>query len=340
MKYGIRIILITAVLLLGSGVLMAQADDICREFGLRPSSDEPIGKIPYIYGRIAIKGYDPVGKFPQVTVNFLDPLQTQRRLTVDKTGNYCFRRSTNGGGTLVVEVEGVETVRKSVSSIGPVQTREDFEVVVSSASSLAPPGVISTKYSRPRNENTVELYQKAAEAERGKDIPSAIRHLRAIVAIDKEDFIALTKLGSLQVGANLRSDAERSFTTALELKPDYPAALFNFGMLRAFQNQFEMAIDLFKRAIASDPESPQTHRMLGEAYLQVRKGSLAIESLNEALRLEPVGQADCHLLIARLYDLVGAKNLASAQYKAFLAKVPNHPERKTFETYIADNPIQ
>ena len=48
--------------------------------------------------------------------------------------------------------------------------------------------------------------------------------------------------------------------------------------------------------------------------------------------------AECHLLLARLYDLAGAKNLATHEYKIFLTKIPDHPDKKKLEEYIKKNP--
>jgi regulator of sirC expression with transglutaminase-like and TPR domain len=80
------------------------------------------------------------------------------------------------------------------------------------------------------------------------------------------------------------------------------------------------------------------YRMLGEAYLQAKKGSLGIEALDRALNLDPVGMAECHLTKAHLYELAGAKQFASHEYKLFLEKVPQYPERKKLEKYIKENP--
>ena len=315
-----------------------QVDEICGAFGLRPSFDEPGARLHYVYGRIVVEGHERNAKIPKITVNLMDPRQSQSRISVDRTGNFCFRRSTTGGGTLIVEVDGVETARKYISSIGQPHMREDFQVYLAASQPTAPPGVVSAKFSRPRNEKTVELYQKAAEAERDKNVIKAVKYVIEILAIDPGDFIAWAKLGSLHFQSNSLTDAESAFTKSLELMPEYPPALINFGTLLAVRKQFEPAIEIFKRAIAADPTSARTYRLLGDAYLQVRKGSLGLEALNQAIRLDPVGMAECHLLIARLYDLVGAKHLATREYKGFIKKVPNHPDKKQFERYIKDNP--
>ena len=56
------------------------------------------------------------------------------------------------------------------------------------------------------------------------------------------------------------------------------------------------------------------------------------------LRLSPLGMAECHLQLAHLYQLAKANQMATKEYKIFLTKVPNHPDKKKFEKFIKDNP--
>lgn len=330
-----------AIVLILSAAASAQADEICREFGETPTRefDRTNRLAPYVFGRIVLKGLVTNAKPPRITVVYSDSRQPAIRQVISRSGNYCFRRQGTGG-MLIVDVEGIEALRKTVTDIGDVRQREDFEIIVPQTDKDAPPGVVSTRFTRSPNDKTADLYKKAGEAESNKQPKQAIFFVKEIVAIDPEDFIAWAKLGSLLVAANQQKDAEAAFTRALELRPDYSTALINFGMLWAFQSQFETAIALFERAIRSDPKSAIAHRLLGEAYLQIRKGTLGLAALDKALELDPAGQAECHLLKARLYDLVGAKHLASAEYRAFLKKVPDNPDKKKFEKYIKDNPPQ
>lgn len=320
-------------------VANAQADDICREFGETPTReiDRVNRQAPYIYGRIILKGLAQNAKLPRITVVYSDSRQPALRQVITRTGNYCFKRQ-GAGGILIIDIEGLEAARKNVSDIGEPRQREDFELFIPQTGQTFSPGVVSTRFTRTPNEKTNDLYKKAAEAESNKQSKQAIYLVKEIIAVDPEDFIAWAKLGSLYVAANQPKDAEGAFTRVLELRSDYPTALINFGMLRAFQNQFDAAVSLFERAILSDPKSAIAHRLLGESYLQIRKGTLGLAALDKAIELDPQGQAECHLLKARLYDLVGAKHLASAEYKAFLKKEPDHADRKKFEKYIKDNP--
>lgn len=331
----IRAALVGFALIIVAGSVSAQVDDICTESGLTPSLDSPFAHVPYVYGRIYLKGYDPASKLPRITVAISEGQSTANRLTIGKSGNYCFRR-TGGGGTIVVEVDGFEVARRSLPSMGSSQQREDFEIEI--GRSLAPPAVVSTKFSRPPNEKTVDLYSRAAEAEKSKNLERAVEYLKQIVSIDPADFIAWAKLGSLYFERNLVAEADKAYRRSLELRVDYTPAWVNVGKLRVFQKQYEAAVQIFKHAIELEPTSARAYQLLGETYLLARQGTLGVEALNEALRLDPVGMAECHLQLAHLYELAGAKNLASREYKAFLTKVPNHPDKKKFEKFIKDNP--
>jgi len=336
-----RQVILLAVLSLApamANTAAAQIDDICGDTGAMPGLDSPFAHVPYVYGKITLKGFD-AAKFPKVTVTFSDGSQTPNRYGVGRSGNYCFRR-TGGSGTLVVEVDGIETARRTLTSFGSSQQREDFEIEAAGQQRTAPAAVIvaPSKFSRPPNEKTVELYKKAAEAEQKKDTTSEIKTLNDIVAIDPEDFIAWAKLGAVYFLQNSYNDADTAYRKCLELRADYTPAWINIGQLRVAQKQFAAAVEIFKYAISLEPDNARIYRMLGEAYLQNKQGSLAVEALDQAVKLDPNGQAECHLLKGHLYELAGANQLATKEYKAFLAKAPDHPDKKKLEKFIAANP--
>ena len=316
----------------------AQANDFCGEEGLNPVINSPADRLPYIYGQIRLKGFPADKKLPKITVLLMDTQNSPSRSFVDKSGKYCLRLRTKSGGTLIVEVDGVEVERRNVSAFGPTQQREDFEIIHAQKDETPKPGVVSAKFYYPPNPKTAELYRKTAEAESNKKTDKAIEFLKQIVEIDPLDFTGFAKLGVLYLEKNMLADAEAAFKKSLELKPEYTPALIQIGLIRIYQKQFEAASEIFKQVTILEPNSPIAFRLLGEAYLQARKGNLAVESLNKAIQLDPVGMAECHLLLARLYDLAGAKPLATREYKLFLSKIPDHPDKKKFEKFIKDNP--
>ena len=325
-------------LLLFNFTVIGQVDDFCAESGFTPSLDSPFARVPYVYGRITLKGFDPSKKLPNVTISFADRQQPISRFTISKTGNYCFKTSGGGGGTLIIEINGIEATRRSLPSLGATQQREDFEIFATDTQKSTTPGVVSAKFFHPENPKTIELYKKTVKAEGNKESQKAIEYLKEIVVIDPADFIAWAKLGFLYMEKNSLPEAEAAFRKSLELKVEYTPVWINVGLIRVAQKNFAAAIEIFKHAAELEPTSARIFQLLGESYLQTRQGTLGAQALNEAIRLDPVGMADCHLQLAHLYQLAGAKNLAAREYRIFLTKVPDHPDKKKFEKFIKDNP--
>ena len=317
----------------------AQVDQICEEFGHMATLDEPRLMSPFVFGHVTIMSNGPVVKFPKVVVTYANRSQSPERLTVGKSGNYCYKIRSGSGGMLTIEIDGVEVARRNVPDFGPAQKREDFQVEVPGPTPVrAPPAVVSTKFSYPRNEKTADHYGNAKAFEGEKNLKAAIAEMKTVLEIDSKDFIAWAYLGNLQFANDQLQDADASYRKALTLREDYTPGWINVGKLRMAQKQLEAAIEVFKHAAALEPEDARTFRLLGETYLQAKQGTLGAQALNHAIRLDPIGQADCHLQLAHLFQLAGAKDLAAAEYRKFLNKVPNHSEKRKLEKFIADNP--
>ena len=88
------------------------------------------------------------------------------------------------------------------------------------------------------------------------------------------------------------------------------------------------------RAVELQPQSAEANFLLGESYLQLKKGSKAVGYLNEAAKL---GRHEAHLRLAALYNAVGLKENAVVEYEEFLKKQPDYPDRKKLEQFISAN---
>jgi tetratricopeptide (TPR) repeat protein len=198
-------------------------------------------------------------------------------------------------------------------------------------------GTVSAKYSYVRSAEAEKTLSKATNAFREKKHKEAIKLLKPVVEKDPNDFLAWTVLGMVYLADGQLSEASRSLETALELRPDFALALISLGKLELAQKNFDKAIELLSRAVKESPESADANHALGEAYLQIKKGSLAVGYLNRAIELAPLEKAEVHLRLAALYHGAGLKERAAAEYKAFLGKVKNHPERERIEQYIKEN---
>jgi Tfp pilus assembly protein PilF len=327
-----RLILVPALIGIFCWNASAQAGEICGSL----TAGAVWATTKAIYGRVTLSGVDSSQKFPKVSVTMLFQGRSNASATVDRSGNYCFLDVPLGGVILVVDIEGVEAGRYDIQTTNIGQLRQDFDLSLGQKS--AKPGSISAKYQYQRTGKNVELFDQANAFVKEKKPDKAIPIIKQIVESDPNDFVAWALLGSTYFEKNDLPSAETSFQKALALKGDFGPAMMNIGRIRLMQNQVEPAIEFLKNATLADPKYARPYQLLGEAYLMAKKGTLGVEALNEAIALDPVGMAECHLLIARLYDRAGAKPYASREYKSFLAKVPNHPDAKKFADYIKENP--
>ncbi len=172
---------------------------------------------------------------------------------------------------------------------------------------------------------------------RANNIGEAEARFLDISKKDPNDYVVLTMLGTLNLENKKYDAASTIFSRALTIRPDFTLARVNLGKTYMFKKNYEKAIDELTRAVEIDETSADANHFLGEALLQIKKGSLAVGFLNRAIELAPVAKAEIHLRLATLYDAAGLKDRASTEYRAFLVKVSDHPDRKKYEEYIKQN---
>ena len=333
MKLEVRCLLVAIAVFVLAGEAWAQQNDICSERGIIPQFATPTRRFNVIFGRVSIRRSKE--NAPTSVVVWLREGGSTKRFALDRSGTYCFEKST--GGEITLEVNGQQVDRRAILTTQPEQ-REDFEISLTSSEASAPPGVVSAKFNYERNGENANLYERALSALAEKKPKKAIEHLTAIVNDDQADYLAHATLGSIYYDQKRYSESEKWFKRSVEINPAYTPAWISLSQSQYALKKYDAAIESCEKLIALEPTSALGFYVLGEAYLRTRKGNLAVNALNHAIKLDPVGMAECHLILAELYDLNGGKKLASREYKAFVAKVPNHPDRNRFERYIKENP--
>lgn len=272
--------------------------------------------------------------------------QLVSRQPIMNNGRYRFLDVSNGEYDLVVELENAELARVRIQLAYSYRTDHRQDILMESRPARgAGGGAAGAKtvsaaelYRRPAESDA--LFKKAARAVERGEYEEAIALLRRVVAADPKDFVAWSQLGTLLSARREHEEAEQAYARALAARPDYATALVNLGRLRMARKNFDGAVEVLSRAVEAQPRSAAAHHLLGESLLQVKKGSRAVVHLNEAIRLDPVGRAEAHLRLALLYNAAGLKDRAAAEYEQFLAKNPDHPEKKKLQQYIAENKKQ
>lgn len=272
-----------------------------------------------------------------VSLQTEDGILTERQ-AVSNGGRFRFLNLPNGIYYLVVEAEGAEVgrVRAEVQSPYKTDFRQDIQLQLSEArpGGAGPPGVVTAADFYKRTRANQKLYERAAQALTDKKYAEAVGLFSQVVGTDAHDYQAWTELGTARLFQGDAGGAEKAYQSASDARPTYAPALLNLGRLRVAGKKFDAAVEVLTKAVALPSPSADAHFLLGESYLQLKKGSKAVPHLEEAAKL---GRADAHLRLATLYNAVGLKDRAAAEYEQYLAKKPDSPDRKKLEEYIKEN---
>jgi len=264
------------------------------------------------------------------------------RQTVTNNSRYRFLDVANGRYDVVVEVEGSEVarVRVLVQSAYKTDFRQDIHLVWRGRAThrqRPKPQTVSAADFYDRAGKNKSLFEKAQRLLDNHRYREASPLLQEIVEIDPSDFQAWTELGTAHLMGGELDDAEKAYRRAIEERPTFALALLNLGRLLITQKRYGESIDPLNAATQARPDSADAHFLLGKAYLKVKQGSKAVPHLNEAIRLDPQGKADAHLLLAALYDAAGLKDRAATEYEQFLIKRRDYADRKRLQRYISEH---
>ena len=262
------------------------------------------------------------------------------RQTVTSNGRYRFNNLNSGVYDLVVESENTEVARIRVELVSPLATdlRQDINLELRpTGSTSTKPASVSLEDFYRRTPANQKLFERAQAATDKKKYMEAAGLFNELLAADPKDFQAWTELGTVYLIEQKPADAEKAYLSAVDIRPKFFLAQMNLGRLRMMQKNYEGAIEPLTAAVTVNATSADANYYLGEAYLQVKKGSKAVGYLNQAIKLDPVGKADAHLRLATLYNAVGMKDKAAIEYEEFLKKKPGYPEAKKLKDYIEAN---
>lgn len=259
------------------------------------------------------------------------------RQSVVPGGRYNFSGLRNGNYELAVVVDNRDVVRVRAVVGGSIDTeyRKDLELEwrPNSAARKSRPQAVSVADHYERTADHQALFDRAQSTLAKRKYADAKALLQQLLASDPKDFYAWTALGTAFFLQDKIGDAEKAYRSALDQQPMFAPALLNLGRVLIAQKKFESAIAPLTQVSQQRNDSADANFLLGEVYLQLKKGSQAVPYLNAAARL---GQADAHLRLAQLYNAAGMKSQAAAEYQQFLKKRPDYPDREKLQKYIAE----
>jgi Tfp pilus assembly protein PilF len=184
-------------------------------------------------------------------------------------------------------------------------------------------------------------YYEAALAEKLKhNTEKAINNLNQAVKASAKFFEAYVVLGDLQRQAKRLDLAEQAFRKAIALKPgagepyidlgavllDKATAIADAGSADAATAVFKEAVDILKSASDKAPWSSNAYYYLGSAQYKLNQLADAEASLRASLEKQDPRQ-DARLMLVNIYLKTNRLKDALEQVNAYLAAVPDSPQR-------------
>jgi len=155
--------------------------------------------------------------------------------------------------------------------------------------------------------------------------PKAEQAARKALALDESLAEAHVSLGYSEMVYEWNlPEAQKQFTRALELRPDYATGHQFYAYYLTVIGELDAAIAERKRALELAPVNPVLASALGEAYYQTRQFDQAIEQNSKALEWDP-GNAINLVNIGRAFELKGMHQEARNAFGKILSVAPENP---------------
>jgi tetratricopeptide (TPR) repeat protein len=160
----------------------------------------------------------------------------------------------------------------------------------------------------------------------GHEYERAIRNFQRAIALDPRMARSYDNLGLCYYYENQNDLAVENFKKAIELDrgSEHPSAwpYLNLAITQQFLNQLADAEKNLREAVRLDPAFAKAHFQLGTVLEDLQKPDAAVEELKEAARLDPA-YAEPHMALARIYQKLGQEASAREEVKTYLRLHPH-----------------
>ncbi len=159
----------------------------------------------------------------------------------------------------------------------------------------------------------------------GHEYSQAVLNFQRAIALAPGMARAYDNLGLCYFYQNQNDLAVENYQKAIELDrvSPHPSAwpYLNLGITQQFLNQLSDAEKNLREAIRLDPSFAKAHFQLGTVLESLQKAEAALEELKEAARLDPAF-AEPHMALARIYRKLGQESSARQEVKTYLRLHP------------------
>ena len=158
-------------------------------------------------------------------------------------------------------------------------------------------------------------------------IDESIARLNGCLAQDKHNAEAACYLGQVKASLTIPSpEAEEYFQKAIDWKPDFIEAWYQFGKYYMDTRQYEKSRAYYRHIIETEPINAKAHARLGMAYYYLDKKELARKSYETALAINPQDYNTHYNLGELLFSEFEDHKGALEEFTKTLAIIPDHSQ--------------
>jgi tetratricopeptide (TPR) repeat protein len=165
----------------------------------------------------------------------------------------------------------------------------------------------------------LNFLKRGNQAYQEQNFDAAIRYYNEALAVDSSFVDALNNRGLAEMAMGLNDEAIFSFNTALQFKPDYAEAQFNYVKANLAVGQFYASLEGLEGLEKIWQDSSIIHFTRGLVYHDMKNDEQAMASFNKASALDP-DNVEISINIANVHYHMGQYNEAIALLKEAIVR--------------------
>lgn len=159
-----------------------------------------------------------------------------------------------------------------------------------------------------------------------KDFGEAEKHFTKATEIYPQYGAAFNNLGVLAMRAGHNEDGKRFFETALRADGNNPGANVNFARCLIMEGNIPDAEQYLQKASTLAPRDAEPLAVLANTQMQAGQLDLALDNARRVHTLEHQRFTVAHLIAARILESKNRPDEAAAEYRLFLKEAPDSPK--------------
>jgi tetratricopeptide (TPR) repeat protein len=169
-------------------------------------------------------------------------------------------------------------------------------------------------------------FDKGISSMKKSDVPEAQKHFSKATEIYPQYAAAFNNLGVIAMKSGSPDDGKKLFEQAVRADANNANAYVNLARCLMMKNNFVEALPLLEKASALDPMDPQSLTLLSNAQLSAGQLDVALANARKVHAMEHQHFTLAHLIAARVLVLQNKFEEAAAEYRTFLKESPESPK--------------